>query len=301
VAVVELFNTPTVSAFADIVLPAAMFPERDGLQSVLLTDRIQTMNRAVAPPGECKPDLEICRLLGKRLTPEAWPWDSVDEIYDELLKPVGMTFKQLREEGPLHTAFEYRKHEKGLLRPDGIPGFNTPTGKIEIYSTVLEKFGSDPLPGYKEPEPGPRKAPELFREYPLILTTGGRTSFFFNSEHRQVGAGLRELCPDPLVEIHPDTAGALAISDGDWVWIENHHGRCRQRAKLTPTLRPEVVHAQHSWWFPERDMAEPCLGGAWESNINLLLPPGLQGESGFGYPFKVNICKVYKEEKNGRL
>jgi anaerobic selenocysteine-containing dehydrogenase len=112
---------------------------------------------------------------------------------------------------------------------------------------------------------------------------------------------MRELCPDPIVEIHPDTAGALDVSDGDWVWIENHHGRCRQRAKLTPTLRPEVVHAQHSWWFPEQDMAEPVLGGAWQSNINLLLPPDLQGESGFGYPFKVNICKIYREERNGRL
>jgi hypothetical protein len=44
-------------------------------------------------------------------------------------------------------------------------------------------------------------------------------------------------------------------------------------------------------------MEEPILGGAWESNINLLLPSGLQGKTGFGYPFKVNLCKIYREVK----
>jgi anaerobic selenocysteine-containing dehydrogenase len=208
-----------------------------------------------------------------------------------------MTFKELRDNEPLFMKFEYRKFEKGLLRQDKLPGFNTPTGKIEIHSTLLEQFGYDPLPKYEEPILSPYSTPELAKKYPLILTTGGRLPVFFHSEHRQVGGGMREIIPDPIVEIHPETAKKFGISNGDWVWIENHHGKCRMKAKLTPTIRPDVVHAQHSWWFPEKAMEEPTLGGAWESNINLLLPSGLQGKTGFGYPFKVNLCKIYREGK----
>jgi len=102
--------------------------------------------------------------------------------------------------------------------------------------------------------------------------------------------------PDPLTEIHPDTAGPLGIHDGDWVTIESRYGRCKQRAKLTKNIDPRVVHSQHGWWFPEREGAEPTLFGAWESNINLLLPSGWAGRSGFGYPFKTQMVRIYRAE-----
>lgn len=296
VVLVDLFMTPTAAAFADIILPASMFPEKNGIKW-FAWDRLQTLNKAIDPPGECKSDLEIDFLVGKKLNPAAWPWNNEEELLDDLLKSTGMTFKELREKGPVYPEFEYRKYEKGLLRSDKRPGFETPTGKIELYSTVFENLGYDPLPKYEEPPISPVSTPELAKEYPLLLTTGARLPVFFHSEHRQFGGGLREIHPDPLVELHPETAKGLGIRDGDWVWIENHHGRCRQKAKLTPMIHPKLIHAQHSWWYPEKPMEEPSLGGIWESNINLLLPTGLQGKTGFGYPFKVNLCKIYREEK----
>ncbi|MBW1900820.1 MAG: molybdopterin-dependent oxidoreductase [Deltaproteobacteria bacterium] len=296
VVVTDLFMTPTAAAFADIVLPAAMFPERDSIKT-WGWDRMQAINKAVEPAGECKGDLDINLEIGKRLNPEAWPWNSVEEIYDDFLEPLGMTFKELREKGPVYPKFEYRKYEKGLLRPDGKPGFKTPTGKFELASTIFEQCGHDPLPNYEEPPESPVSTPELMKEYPLVLTTGARTQVRFHSEHRQYGTGLRELEPDPRVEIHPETAKGLGIRDGDWVWIESRHGKCRQKARLTPIIDPRVVNAQHSWWFPEKSMEEPSLGGVWESNINLLFPSDLRSKTGFGYPFKSWICKVYKEEK----
>jgi len=295
VVVVDLFMTPTAAAFADVVLPAAMFPEKDSFKT-WGWDRMQAINKAVEPAGECKGDLEIQLAVGKRLNPEAWPWNSVEEIYDEFLQPLGMTFRELREKGPVYPKFEYRKYEKGLLLPDGKPGFKTPTGKFELYTTVFGQCGHDPLPSYEEPPQSPLSTPELLEEYPLVLTTGARTPFRFHSEHRQVGTGLRELAPDPIVEIHPDTAKDLGIHDGDWVIIESLHGKCRQKAKRTPIIDPRVVSAQHSWWFPEKSMEEPILGGVWESNINLLFPPDLRSKTGLGYPFKSWLCKVYKEE-----
>jgi anaerobic selenocysteine-containing dehydrogenase len=205
-----------------------------------------------------------------------------------------MTFEDLRDMGWLWGAFEYNKHEKGALRPDSSPGFNTPTGKVELYSTLFEKAGLDPLPYYEEPPESPVSTPELAEEYPLILTTGAKVFAFFHSEQRQVPL-LRQLNPDPIVEIHPDTAHELGISDGDWVFIENRYGRCRQRAKLTLEIHKDVVQAQHGWWFPEKPESE--LFGAWESNVGLLIPPGWTGRSGYGYPFKNMLCKVYKVEE----
>lgn len=155
----------------------------------------------------------------------------------------------------------------------------------------------DPLPYFEEPPESPVNTPDLAKEYPLILTTGARTAVFFHSEHRQI-ASLRRMNPDPIVEINPQTAEKLGIKDRDWVYIESRYGKCRQRARLNRGIHPQVVNAQHAWWFPERPGPEPSLFGVWESNINLLLPSGWTGKSGFGYPFKSQMCRVYKVEES---
>jgi anaerobic selenocysteine-containing dehydrogenase len=298
--VVDLFMTPTAMAFADIVLPAATYPERDGISQGWGIACIGTINKAIEPIGECKSDMEINLELGKRLNPEAWPWKDVREMFNSMLEPAGVTFAELRDKGYHFGPFEYRKHEKGLLRPDREPGFNTPTGKVELYSTVLEKCGLDPLPSFEEPPESPVSTPEIVKEYPLILTTGARTRVFFHSEHRQIPS-LRKMNPDPIVEINPEMAEKLGIKDVDWVYIESRYGKCKQRARLSEGIHSGVVHAQHGWWFPEKPGPEPSLFGVWESNINLLLPSGWTGKSGFGYPFKTQMCRVYKigESQNG--
>ena len=294
--VIDLFMTPTALAFADIVLPAVTYAEKDGITLAPPSfPYIGTINKAIEPIGESKSDMEINFELGKRLNPEAWPWKNIHEWFSSIIEPLSVTFEELRERGWIYQSFEYKKHEKGLLRPDKKLGFNTPTGKIELYSTQLEKVELDPLPYYEEPPESPFSTPEIAEEYPLILTTGAKVHAFFHSEHRQIPL-LRQLNPDPIVEIHPETAKNLGIKDGDWVYIENRYGRCRQKARLTIEILKQVVHAQHGWWFPEKSASE--LYGAWESNIGLLIPPGWTGSSGYGYPFKNLMCKVYPDVSN---
>ena len=213
-------------------------------------------------------------------------------MFSACIEPLGITWEQLRDMGWVYEELEYRKYEKGKMRKDGKNGFNTPTGKVELYSTEFEKVGLDPLPYYEEPPESPVSTPELAKDYPLVLTTGARFIGFFHSEHRQVKT-IRQFNPNPIVEIHPDTAKKYGVKDGDWVYIENQHGRCKQVARLTPNIHPDVVNAQHGWWFPEETGSEPNLFGAWESNVNLLLPSGWTGKSGLGYPFKSMICRVY--------
>lgn len=297
VFVTDLFMTPTAQAYADVFLPLASFAEHDGVVAThygAAAVMVGAMNKALRV-GECKSDLEILLELGKRLNPDAWPWNTPEEFLSEIkLKPaVDMTFEELREKVVVHPPYEYRKYETGKLRPDGEPGFLTPTGKVELYSTNFEAFGDDPLPYYEEPQYSPYSTPELAKEYPLILTTGARSWAFFHSEQRQIRT-LREIHPDPIVEIHPETAQQLGIKDGDWVYIENMFGKCKQKAKLTAGILPKVVHAQHGWWFPEKRAED--LYGVWEANINQLVPHHKVGKMGFGAPFKCMICKVYKCE-----
>ncbi len=293
VVVVDLFMTPTATAFGDIVLPAATFPERDGCRAVWYS--AQTINK-VTQIGECKSDMEIDRLVGKRFNPEAWPWDNEEQAWDSLVAGSGMTFRQMRDNHQLLHPFEYKKYETGRLRmEDGNPGFNTPTGRIELRSTKMEEFGLDPLPYYEEPTEGPISTPELMKEYPLILTTGARPWGFFHSEHRQV-ASLRATHPQPEIQIHPETATKYGIEDGDWVWIENSMGKCRQKASITPTVPKWLVNADHGWWFPEEDGAAPNLFGVWKSNVSQLVP-FLPGKSGFGGNYKSLICKIYKAKE----
>lgn len=291
VVVVDLFMTPTAMAFADIVLPAATGPERNGVRAYWYY--LGVINK-VTQIEDCKSDMEINLLLGKRLNPEAWPWDSVEEMFSSILEPAKVTFEELQQRVQMIPRFAYKKYEKGLTNPSHKPGFNTPTGRVELYSTIMEKCGLDPLPYFEEPMDSPLSTPELYEKYPLILTTGARQWGLFHSEHRQVSS-LRSLHRHPRVEIHPQTANKYGIEDGDWVWIENHRGRCQQKAKLTPVVPTWLVNADHGWWFPEEEPAEPNLFGVWKSNINQLVPYA-PGTSGFGGNYKAFLCRIYRVE-----
>ena len=289
---VDLFMTPTIMALADYVLPAATYPERDGLRIGDGPQRGETINK-VCQVGECKSDMEINLELGRRLNPAAWPWADVKEMFSSIIAETGYTFDELREAAPAYPEYVYRKHEKGLLRPDGEPGFNTPTGRIELWSTQYANAGLDPLPYFEEPEPGPGSTPELLDEYPLVLTTGARNWGMFHSEHRNIPR-LRALRPDPLIEVHPDTAAELGLHDGDWVWVENQRGRAKRRVQVTSVLLdPRFCSTDHAWWLPEEDPEE--LFGVRDLAINNLVP-WVCGKSGFGSNYKCMLVKIYQAQ-----
>jgi anaerobic selenocysteine-containing dehydrogenase len=300
IVAVDLFHTPTTE-YADVLLPAATFLEKDGIRSWWVP--LQTINKAMTV-DECRPDVEINFELAKRFDPEL-KFETVQELFDDILQPSGLTFKELQEKGWAFppegsTSCPYRRHEKGLLRADKKPGFRTPTGLFELYSTLREDWALEPIPHHEEPPFTPVSRPDLAKEYPLILSTGRRSPVLFHTEHRQI-PWLRAIDPDPIVEIHPETAAALGIGNGEWVWVENWLGRAKLKAKVTPVVPPWMVMAAHGWWFPEKEAAEPSLFGVWESNINLLIPMNHFGKDGVGAPIKHSLCRIYKATEKGGL
>lgn len=292
----DVFMTPTMMAVCDLVLPLAGFAAQD---AVVLphfgrnTHFLGAINRAV-DPGECKSDIEIDMIIGKRLNPEAWPWKSAEEFFTAQINTQhDWGFNDLREAVVIQQKQVYRKYEKGLLRPDGEPGFNTPTGMIEVSSSIYDDFGEKELPFFMEPAMSPYSTPELYKEYPLILTTGGRDFVSFHSEHRQIPS-LRHCTPDPLVTINPKVAAEHGINTGDWVLIENQLGKCCQRARVSNEVTEKMVHATHGWWYPEEEPDFPSLYGVWKSNINKLIPMYKVGKLGYGAPYKGVLCKISK-------
>ncbi|GHT79409.1 dehydrogenase [Actinomycetota bacterium] len=329
-AAVDIFFTPMIEAYADIILPVATWAEKKGVRAHYYF--LSAITASTATEGEALSDAEINRRLGRRFDSDAeyleqvkharvntpgWPWETEEALYDEMLEPSGFKWQELRENGPVYQRYKYRKYETGDLRPDGQLGFNTPTGRVELYASLFGKMGYDPLPYIEEPGVGPKTTPKLYEEYPLIMITGARTTSFFHSEHRQIPY-LRQLTPDPWVQINPQTALENGISEGDWVWIENkvrkvartiveetnnpvqidlgdgewEVRRVKQRARITHEVQPGTIAAQHAWWFPEQDPKEPNLFGLRQSTIGHLLK-NKPGQTGFGADLKCTLAKVY--------
>lgn len=298
---VDLFMTPTLQAYADVVLPCATFAERDGLRSVYFY--IQAMNKAVTlPEGEwdTKSDFTIWAELGHRWNTKAYPWDDPDPIQRTRdyfsggpMSQAQFDFEEVRENNWIYPKYQYEKFRKGTQRPDGKLGFTTTTGRLELFSTLMHSWGFAPMPEYHEPDQSPVSTPELMDEYPLILTTGGRDWFSFHSEHRQIPR-LRAMKKWPECQINPVKAAELGIREGDWVWIENTYGKVMQKAKITHEVPEWLVHCDHGWWFPE--IKDPARNfDTYKCNINQLIPPKY-GSTGMGANCKSLICKVYRVE-----
>jgi anaerobic selenocysteine-containing dehydrogenase len=282
----DLFMTPTAE-LADIVLPAAAWPELDQLAGLpTVAANVVLAQQKAVQIGECKADEEIFVELARRMKLPVCT-EPVKSVLDAQLAAGGLniTFDELKQTGFIKVPFKYRKYQDA--------GFKTPTGKIELYSTRFEQLGYAPLPYYEEPPESPISTPEIAARFPLVLTTGGRISFFFNSEHRQLEK-LRKAQRDPVAEIHPETASRFGISNGKWMWIETRRGRMRQKAKVTSGIDPRVIHVQHGWWFPEQPGPDY---GVWTSNANLLTNNQPPYDPAMGtYQLRALLCRVAHAE-----
>ena len=213
-------------------------------------------------------------------------------MYDEIVSPSGFTFHELMEHGPVYQKYVYKKYEKGLMRPDGQPGFNTPTGRIEFYSTLFEKFGYDPLPDFEEPAESPVSTPELAEEYPLVVVTGIRIYSFFHSAWTNTPA-QRKMYPDPFVMIHPNDARRYGITDGEWVTVESRVGHMISKAYVTREIKEGVVGVPRPGWRDEcKELGLPGYG--WDKANGNVLIPSTPAEPGYGAtPMRSSLVKIY--------
>ena len=283
VAVSDMFLTPTAQ-YADLFLPASTWLEYDEIHTSGGHTFSLLARRKTAQAGDTLDDQEVIIRTANRLgLRDAFPWKSHRELSEWVLEGTGTGFDEFLEEGILVGEHRYLKYkEEGF--------FLTPSCRFEIYSKTLKDLGVSPLPVYREPPLSPLSTPDLFREYPFILTSGAKTLYFFHGEFRMIPS-LRNKNPDPLLEINPKTASELEIDDGDWVWLETPENRVRMRVKLFDGIAEDVMSAQHAWWFPED--GPPDYG--WKrSSVNLLFGDTDYDNDTGSESLRSALCRVYK-------
>jgi iron-only hydrogenase group A len=292
-AYMDFFMTPTAE-LADIFLPAALWPELNEVFCMPeFSEAVILCMQKVAQVGECKSDEEVFLALSKRMGLD-YGAESLEDIFNEQLAEMGrrrpdyagISFEQFKKIGYIEPKREYYNYKKK-------GHFETPSGKFELYSQTMERVGGDPLPFWHEVSESPVSQPDLAKQYPLVLTTGGRRHQYFISNNRQIKS-LRKQAPFPQASMHPDTAARHGIEDGDWVFIETPRGKITQKAKLVQEMDARVINCEMGWWYPEA--GAPDYGWK-ESNANILTIGEGPYDPCFGsYQLRALLCRISKNE-----
>lgn len=281
------------AAYADIVLPAATYYETQSYMVYGPLFRIR--EKLIDPLGEARSDFFVLAELARRLGYGHLYPQTEEELLHYVLKGSGFSPEDVRASGGMVSIetrmFEYRKWEKGLLRPDGKPGFDTPTGKFEIASSILSDHGYDPLPAYTEPKEGPLSVPDVFRDYPLVFNSGARVRTSFHTQYRGIKAFARER-PEPAVTLNTADADERCIRDGDEVVVSTRRGEIMMRARVTGDIAKGFVDADHG-------CGSPVGPEAWQKcNVNELTDME-QYDPISGFPvYKSLLCQVKKAARD---
>ena len=258
------------SSLADYVLPASHWLEKSFMSMGLgllgfANNYVECKQAVLEPEHQHHSDYDLWRDLAERLSHmDNWP-NTLEEFWDSCLQPAGLDFDAVcQRTGPLFGDDARAQNSSSTSSGNSHNKiYATPSGKIELRSSLLESWGENSLPTFEQPDIIETNKDD----YPLVLTTGGRVIEGLHQDAQQM-PWFRRKYPEPLVSLHPETAGQADISEGDWVWIETPLERVRQRARLTSDLQQDVVHADR-WWYPEQEHDHDDPFGWRTTNINV--------------------------------
>ena len=267
--VIDIVNSPD-SRYADVILPACTFFERDEYH-VNIYQNLHTISlrQKVVEPRYGLPDQMIWTALAKAMGYEKYfPWKNCREGIDDLLDGLGVTFEKIDAMGGVfeYDKRKYRQYEKN--------GFKTPTGKVEIFSEKLKTLGLEPFP-VKDDRPNSDQETD---EFPLSLTTGGNLLAYLHWQYRYIPK-LKKLDPEPVFEIHPVTADMYGLSKGGLAKIQTRDGSICLKALITENIRPDTLHVPQGWE---------------QANVNELTSP-VETDPISGFPNLKSIkCRIQK-------
>jgi len=280
----EIFMTPT-AMLADYVLPGDVFTERNHIaDSWSWMNRLTLSEQVADPPPEASSTFRFWTDLARRFGfDEHFPWNSIEEVLDHRLEPSGRTWAEFQESVVMEMPTpQYRKYRS--------TGFATPSGKVELSSSILHDLGFDPLPYYRE-------KPQPTDEFPYLVFSGVREDPFFQTGQRNVGV-LRRRSPSPKFFVHPDDAERDGLIEGAWARLDTPHGHVLAKVELQSGMRHGHLRVPHGWWYPET-RGEVDLAGAFVSSDAVLagdtddLVDHEQGVPHFkGYPGRLTPCEA---------
>jgi anaerobic selenocysteine-containing dehydrogenase len=252
----EHMMTPTAQ-LADYVLPGDAWIERPSLMAGV-------SEQGMEPPGECRSLVWVWHELAKRMgLANQFPWATAEEVLNYRLEPGNTTWAEVAANGkPPSEKFRERKYLE--------TGFATPSGKVELKSSILDDLGFDPLPYHRE-----ATAPDS--EFPMMMFIGLPDDEYYRTGHRHIPE-LRRRSQDPTFFVSPEDANGLSVEEGQWARVSTSTGAVTARVYIRSSMPKGLIRVPHGWWKPESQRGLANMSGMWDFSDAQITPdedPGL--------------------------
>ncbi len=249
----DVFAETETNAYADVVLPAALWSEADGV--MVNSERTMTLARhALDPPGDALPDWQLIARVATAMGFDGFAYTCAEEVFEEIRRSTnprtgydlrGVTYARLRggpvqwpaaPDGPARNPVRYRNdgvHQPLHVRPDGTRPrlvFPTPSGRAVFHA---------------RPHLDPAEMPD--DDYPFVLTTGRVQHQWHTLTKTGKVPALNRLNPGPFVEVHPDDAARLGLVAGASAEVASRRGRAVLPVVVSDRVRPGTLFAPFHW------------------------------------------------------
>ncbi len=257
--------------FSDVILPESSYLER--YDPLLPVDGKAFLRQPVIEPqGEAKSALWIYKQLGERLgLGDYFQYTDEEDYVRQQLKPLGVSLEEVKAKGYA----ELPEEEDGEIK------FNTPSGKIEIYSETLKNAGFSPWPTWEEPPvPG---------ENEFYLLTGKVAQHTqFATQNNQL---LHKYSDEPRLWMNARTAAQNGLADGDWVEVSSEIGKANIRLLATEAIRPDCVYLTPGYGHLSKGLKTAFGVGASDSALHVTYTDPISGGQALSQTF-VTVKKI---------
>lgn len=236
VVVQDISENSVTRQYADVVLPAAGWAEKEG--TMTNSDRrISYLSKMVDPPGEARADADILIDFAKRMGYKGFGFPSSSHVFEEharLTKGTridmsGLSYNWLKNNGTAQWPFP-ENAQAGTPRLFTDHHFYTPNGKANIHATSPENLSE-----------------AVSEDYPLVLTTGRIRDQWHTMTRTGKVSRLKQHISEAYIEIHPEDAGKYKINEGSLVEITSKQGSTRLKARITADIKQGVIFIPMHW------------------------------------------------------
>jgi thiosulfate reductase/polysulfide reductase chain A len=261
-----------ITGYADVVLPECTYLERydDIRNSPHREPSIALRAPAAEPKGDSKPAAWMAKELGKRMGLDAYfPYEEYSEVLEKQLVQLGTSLEEMKRIGVKH----YERQDPFLYMPEGVDWpFNTPSGKIELYSSIMAQYGFDPLPNYTEHDQPP---PSFYR---LIYGRAPAHTFSRTANN----PNLSDLMKENDLWVNPKVARLWGLKNGQKVWLKNQDEVVSTfpiKVRITERIRWDSVYMVHGFGHQRKELTRAYGRGANDTELitNVLIDPTMGG------------------------
>ncbi|MBE2268325.1 MAG: molybdopterin-dependent oxidoreductase [Anaerolinea sp.] len=257
--------------FSDVILPEASYLERyDPLLPV--GDRVYIRQPVIEPQGEARSALWIYKQLGERLgLGDYFQYADEEDYIRQQLAPLGVTLEEIRARGYV----ELPPHEEAGFN------WNTPSGKIELYSETLDRVGFAGVPAWEAPPEPPSG------QFYLLTGKVAQATQFGTQNNRM----LHKVADEPRLWLNDSVAADRGMVDGDWVEVSSAVGSVHIRLHVTPAIRPDCVYLTPGYGHLSQGLTTAFGVGASDSVLHVTYTDPVSGSQALTQTF-VTVRKV---------